>query len=122
MIGLVTLALTAVKPGVVCIEEPENGLTPKATRVLYQTLHGLAQAEPASDRTQILLSSHSPFVIVDAWNGDARDFIYQCHPSEGLAKVSKFADVVQGGGVLRSGGTLGLALAEQVMDGFRYQP
>lgn len=122
MIGLVTLALTAIKPGVVCIEEPENGLTPKATRVLYQTLRGLAVAEPAADRTQILLSSHSPFVIVDAWNGDDRSFIYQCHPSEGLAKVTKFADVVESGGMLRAGGTLGLTLAEQVMDGFRYQP
>lgn len=122
MIGLVTLALTTVRPSVLCVEEPENGLTPKATRVFYRTIHALAHAEPASERTQVLLSSHSPFVIVDAWNGNERDFIYQCHPSEGMAKVSKFSDVVQEGGVLRSGGTLGLALAEQVMDGFRYQP
>jgi predicted ATPase len=122
MIGLVTLALTAVKPSVLCVEEPENGLTPKATRVFYRTIHTLAQAEPASERSQVLLSSHSPFVIVDAWNGSERDFIYQCSPSEGMAKISKFSDVVEGGGVLRSDGTLGLALAEQVMDGFRYQP
>jgi predicted ATPase len=122
MIGLVTLALTAVKPSVLCVEEPENGLTPKATRVFYRTIRTLAQAEPVSERTQILLSSHSPFVIVDAWNGSERDFIYQCHPSEGMARVSKFSDVVKEGGVLRSDGTLGLALAEQVMDGFRYQP
>ena len=122
MIGLVTLALTAVKPGVLCAEEPENGLTPKATRVFYRTVHTLAKAEPASERSQVLLSSHSPFVIVDAWNGNKRDFIYQCHPSEGMAKLSKFSDVVQEGGVLRSDGTLGLALAEQAMDGFRYQP
>jgi predicted ATPase len=122
MIGLVTLALTAVKPSVLCVEEPENGLTPKATRVFYRTIHTLAQAEPASERSQVLLSSHSPFVIVDAWNGDERDFIYQCNPTEGMAKISKFSDVVQDAGVLRSGGTLGLALAEQVMDGFRYQP
>jgi predicted ATPase len=122
MIGLVTLALTAVKPSVLCVEEPENGLTPKATRVFYRTIHTLAQAEPASERSQVLLSSHSPFVIVDAWNGSERDFIYQCNPSEGMAKISKFSDVVEGGGVLRSDGTLGLALAEQVMDGFRYKP
>jgi len=122
MIGLVTLALTAVKPSVLCVEEPENGLTPKATRVFYKTIHALAQAEPAPERSQVLLSSHSPFVIVDAWNGDERNFIYQCHPSEGMAKILKFSDVVQEGGALRSGGTLGLALAEQVTDGFRYQP
>ena len=121
MIGLVTLALTPGRPATLCIEEPENGLTPKATRVIYKTICEIAK--PAVGQpTQVLLSSHSPFVIVDAWNGDERDFIYQCHPSEGRAKIEKFSDVVQGGGMLRSGGTLGLALAEQVMDGFRYQP
>ena len=122
MIGLVTLALTSVKPSVLCIEEPENGLTPKATRVFYKTMRALAQPESAAERSQVLLSSHSPFVIVDAWNGNERDFIYQCHPSEGMARVSKFSDVVKEGGVLRSDGALGLMLAEQVMDGFRYQP
>lgn len=121
MIGLVTLALTPGRPAVLCIEEPENGLTPKATRVFYRTVREIAEAAEGQ-RSQVLLSSHSPFVIVDAWNGDHRDFIYQCHPSEGMAKLSKFSEVVQDAGVLRSGGTLGLALAEQVMDGFRYQP
>ena len=121
MIGLATLALAPGRPGVLCIEEPENGLTPKATRVWYRTVRELAGAA-AGQGAQVLLSSHSPFVIVDAWNGEERDFIYQCHPSEGMAKVSKFSEVVTEGGMLRSGGALGLALAEQVMDGFRYQP
>ena len=121
MIGLVTLALTPGRPATLCIEEPENGLTPKATRVFYRTIREIASPE-GGQPTQVLLSSHSPFVIVDAWNGEERNFIYQCHPSEGMAKVSKFSEVVTDGGMLRSGGTLGLALAEQVMDGFRYQP
>lgn len=101
MIGLVTLALATVKPSVLCIEEPENGVTPNATRVFYETLRSLANAENISDRCQVLLSSHSPFVIVSAWNGEERNFIYQCHPSEGIAKVMKFSEVVQDGGVLR---------------------
>lgn len=121
MIGLVTLALTPGRPGVLCIEEPENGLTPKATRVFYHTVRELAEAEE-SHRSQVLLSSHSPFVIVDAWNGNERNFIYQCHPSEGIAKLAKFSEVLSDAGQLRAGGTLGLGLAEQVMDGFRYQP
>jgi predicted ATPase len=121
MIGLVTLALTPGRPAILCIEEPENGLTPNATRVFYRTIRELTRLR-ATPSTQVLLSSHSPFVIVDAWNGDDRDFIYQCHPSEGMAKITKFTEAVQGGGMLRSGGALGLALAEQVMDGFRYQP
>ena len=121
MLGLITLALTPGRPSVMCIEEPENGLTPKATRAFYRTVRELADAAEG-ERSQVLLSSHSPFVIVDAWNGDARDFIYQCHPSEGLAKVSKFTAIVHDAGALRAGGGLGLRLAEEVMDGFRHQP
>jgi hypothetical protein len=81
----------------------------------------LAEADEPH-RGQVLLSSHSPFVIVDAWNGGERNFIYQCHPSEGMAKLSRFPDVIAEAGMPRSDGTLGLPLAEQVMDGFRYQP
>lgn len=121
MIGLITLALAPGRSGVLCVEEPENGLTPKATRVFYATMRDLAKA-PETERTQILMSSHSPFVITDAWNGGERNFIYQCSPSEGIAKLAKFSEVVQGAGFLKSDGTLGLNLAEQVMDGFRYQP
>jgi predicted ATPase len=121
MIGLVTLALAPGRPATLCIEEPENGLTPKATRVFYDTIRQIVA--PASGQpTQVLLSSHSPFVIVDAWNGEERDFIYQCHPSGGTAEISRFRDIAASGGTLRSDGTIGLTLAEQVMDGFRYQP
>jgi hypothetical protein len=117
MIGLVVLALAPGRPSILCIEEPENGLTPKATRVFYKTIRELAFAE--EDAAQILISSHSPFVIVDVWNGDDRNFIYQCHPAEGSAKVEKFSEIVKQVGTLRSGGEIGLALAEQIMDGFR---
>jgi predicted ATPase len=121
MIGLVTLALAPGRPAILCIEEPENGLTPRALRVFYRTVREIVAPAPGG-QTQVLLSSHSPFVIVDAWNGEERDFIYQCHPSEGMAKVVKFSDAARAGGTLRSGGAIGLVLAEQVMDGFRYQP
>ena len=80
MIGLVTLALAPGRAGVLCIEEPENGLTPKATRVFYQTIHEL---QNASDSAQVLISSHSPFVITEVWNGGDRDFIYQVQPEPG---------------------------------------
>lgn len=119
MIGLVTLALTPGRPRILCVEEPENGLTPKATRVVYKTFLELTRTND-KDRSQILISSHSPVVIVDAWNGEERDFIYQFHPSGGVAEVRPFAEAVKaGGGVMRKGGEIGLALAEQVMDGFR---
>jgi predicted ATPase len=121
MIGLVALAFSPGRLGVLCIEEPENGLTPKATRVFYQSLREIAGG-PEGEQSQVLLSSHSPFVIVDAWNGNERGFIYQCHPSQGSAKIAKFSDVVREAGMPRSDGTIGLKLAEEIMDGFRHQP
>lgn len=118
MAGLVALALTPGRPSILCIEEPENGLTPKATRVFYQTIREIVEA----GRTQVLLASHSPFVIVDAWNGQERNYIYQCHPGSGTAVLAKFAEIVPTAGHLQSDGRLGLPLAEQIMDGFRYSP
>ena len=119
VIGLVTLALAPGRAGVLCIEEPENGLTPKATGVFYRTIRQLPNAPEAS---QVLMSSHSPFVITEAWNGGDRDFIYQCNPVDGIAKIARFSDALQGTGSLRADGTIGLKQAELVMDGYLYQP
>ena len=115
LIGLVTLALAPGSVGVFCIEEPENGLTPKATRVFYKTI---SQLQNATDASQVLMSSHSPFVITEAWNGGDRDFIYQCNPVDGIATISKFSDALQGTGSLRTGEQLGLRQADLVMDGY----
>ncbi len=119
MIGLVTLAFAPGRAGILCIEEPENGLTPRATRVFYETVRQLPNAD---DHAQVLVSSHSPFVITDAWNGGDRDFIYQCSPVEGTAKLVKFSDALEGTGALRAGDEIGLRQAELVMDGYLYQP
>lgn len=115
LIGLVTLALAPGRAGVLCIEEPENGLTPKATRVFYKTI---SELQNATDASQVLMSSHSPFVITEAWNGGDRDFIYQCNPVDGVARISKFSDALQGTGSLRSKEELGLNQADRVMDGY----
>ena len=56
MIGLVTLALVPGRSGILCIEEPENGLTPKAAKVFYETIRQLPTAPHPS---QVLMSSHS---------------------------------------------------------------
>ena len=119
MIGLITLAFAPGRSGILCIEEPENGLTPKATRVFYETIRQLPNAD---DHAQVLISSHSPFVITEVWNGGDRDFIYQCSPVEGTAKLVKFNEALEGTGALRAGGEIGLKHAELVMDGYLYQP
>jgi predicted ATPase len=119
MIGLITLVLAPGRSGILCIEEPENGLTPRATRVFYETVRQLPVAE---DHAQVLMSSHSPFVITEVWNGGDRDFIYQCNPVDGTAKVVKFSRALEGTGSLRTGEEIGLRQAELVMDGYLYQP
>jgi hypothetical protein len=39
-------------------------------------------------------SSHSPFVICEAWNGEDRDFIHQVKIIDGKAVIRKFSEVV----------------------------
>jgi hypothetical protein len=68
------------------------------------------------------MSSHSPFVITEAWNGGDRDFVYQCSPVDGTARIVKFKDALEGTGSLQAGGEIGLRQAELVMDGYLYQP
>lgn len=94
-IGLVVLVSTPNRPPVLMIEEPENGLTPQAVKVFYRAVRALAFQADAERRSQVILSSHSPFVICEAWNGEDRDFIYQVKVSEGKALVRKFSAVVK---------------------------
>ena len=47
------------------VEEPENGLTPTAVAEFYAAVRALAYQEEADKRSQVLISSHRPFVICD---------------------------------------------------------
>lgn len=122
-IGLVVLVSSPNRPPVMMIEEPENGLTPQAIAVFYRTLKSLTENLDSAKRSQVLISSHSPFVICEAWNGDSRDFIHQVKVVDGRSQIRKFSDVAdQGGAVLAKDPQgqrtiLGLKTAEEVMGG-----
>jgi predicted ATPase len=94
LIGALTLLLSTSRPPVLFLEEPENGLTPRSTKAIYEAVVAASGSE-AEPRTQILISSHSPFVIVEAWNGDERDFIYQVKVNNGTALVRPYRQVAQ---------------------------
>jgi len=94
LIGMMALLLTPDRPSVMCIEEPENGLTPRATRAVYEAIRDLAFNEDLAARSQILISSHSPFVICAAWNGEDRDFIYHMKEVDGDAIVRTFGSII----------------------------
>jgi hypothetical protein len=123
-LGLITLVATPNRPPVLMVEEPENGLTPQAVRSFYEAVRSLAYHENPEQRSQVLLSSHSPFVICEAWNGEDRDFIHQVKVEDAKARIRKFGQVIKEQGIqLRKDKVgertvLGLATAEEVMSGY----
>jgi predicted ATPase len=121
LIGVLTLLMSPSRPPILLLEEPENGLTPRSTRAIYEAVVAAA-GESAEPRTQVLISSHSPFVIEVAWNGDPR-FIYQVKADEGRAVVRPFSEAIKEGGaflgkVKGQRRELGLRTADEVMDGY----
>jgi len=123
-IGLIVLVLTPNRPPVLMIEEPENALTPQAIKAFYQAVRGLAFNEDPDQRSQILLSSHSPFVICEAWNGEDRDFIHQVRVKDGKALVRKFSSIIEEQGIHLGKdedgqrNILSLKNAEEIMSGY----
>jgi predicted ATPase len=123
-VGLMVLTYSPNRPPVMLIEEPENGLTPTALREFYRAIRELALREDESQRSQVLISSHSPFVICEAWNGEDRDFIHQVRVVNGQAVVRKFSQVIADEGAVlgkdESGKrtVLGLRTAELLMSGY----
>lgn len=122
-LGLITLLLTANRPPLLMIEEPENGLTPQAVKDVFAVVKKLAHDDLPENRSQVLMSSHSPFVICEAWNGDNRDAIHQVLVSSGRARVRKFSEAAEEAGIqlrMQNGvrQRLGLQNAEDIMSGY----
>lgn len=119
--GLVALLLAPSKPSIIMLEEPENGLTPMATKYLYSLIREVTSNN--EDKSQVILSSHSPFVICEAWNGEDRDFIHLVKVVDGKTKISKFSQVIKDTGVHLSKDKegnrshLSLKLADELMSG-----
>lgn len=123
-IGLIVLVATPNRPPMLMIEEPENGLTPQAVKAFYQAVRILALNTAPEQRSQVLLSSHSPFVICEAWNGEDRDFIHQVKVVDGRAAIRKFSTVVADLGIHLAKDAngqrtlLSLGNAEAIMSGY----
>ncbi|MBA7714052.1 hypothetical protein ES703_123066 [subsurface metagenome] len=122
-IGLIVLVMSPNRPSVLMVEEPENGLTPQAVKSFYQAVRELAQYDDPANQCQVLISSHSPFVICEAWNGNDRDFIHQAKVESGKSLIRKFSEVIseQGihlGKVDGERNHLSLKTAEEIMSGY----
>jgi len=92
-LGLI-LTYSANRPPVMLLEEPENGLTPAAIEHFYAAVRALAFREDATQRSQILISSHSPFVMCEAWNGEDQDFIHQVKIENGQCVIRNLSEVI----------------------------
>jgi predicted ATPase len=123
-VGLMVLVYSPNRPSVMLIEEPENGLTPTALKTFYKASRQLAFPENPANASQILISSHSPFIICEAWNGEDREFIHQFKSEKGQAVVRPFSAAVKEQHiVLAKEGDgkrthLGLRNAEELMSGY----
>ncbi len=93
-VGLIVLVSMEARPAVMMIEEPENGLTPRAVMALYSAIRESLEETTEDRSSQVLVSSHSPFVICEAWNGEDRDFIFQMEIREGRATVRPFSEAI----------------------------
>ena len=123
VVGLMALLHGPGRPPVLMVEEPENGLTPPVQREVYKAVRALAFGQPPN-RSQVLIASHSPFVLCDAWNGEDREFVHQMKVEDGRAAVRRFSEAVKAQGIhlaKNADGTrlhLGLRNAEELMAGF----
>jgi predicted ATPase len=64
-LALIALAYAPQPPGLVCFEEPENGVHPGRLPFIVDTLRGISQRglEGGDGRSQVLVNSHSPYLV-----------------------------------------------------------
>lgn len=78
--------------GLVCFEEPENGIFPQRLRKLMHVLKDLtAEPEPGEPLTQVILTSHSPLMLAVLEPEDivVMDWVSRVSPGEAASRVSR---------------------------------
>ncbi|MFC3449316.1 AAA family ATPase [Amycolatopsis speibonae] len=89
--------------GLLCFEEPENGIFPQRLRKLMHVLKELtAEPEPGEPLTQVILTSHSPLMLAVLEPRDivVMDWVSRVSPGELASRVSRvrvLADQVASG-------------------------
>lgn len=63
-LALLALAYAPQPPGLVCFEEPENGVHPGRLPFIVDTLRGLSErGAEGGRRSQVIVNSHSPYLV-----------------------------------------------------------
>jgi hypothetical protein len=89
-LGLLCIVHAPHKPNVLCVEEPETGLHPRRLRWVFDRLLGLAYPQPGQQATQVVISTHSPY-LVDFF----RDMQESVQVVEATAQGSRVTPLVQ---------------------------
>lgn len=63
MLFFLTLAWHPSPPPVILLEEPENGIHPQRLAEVMDLLRGLTQGKHAPHETQVILTTHSPYLL-----------------------------------------------------------
>jgi len=63
MIFFVTLANHPTPPKTILLEEPENGVHPKRLEDIIKLLCGLTEGKHAEHPTQVIITTHSPYLL-----------------------------------------------------------
>jgi predicted ATPase len=91
LIGLLTILNHPFRPKLICLEEPEAGLTTKALRAV---LRAADRATNGDDQlvSQVLISTHSPYLVSWVWNHVGGESIFHIRGHDGSADLSPFVD------------------------------
>jgi hypothetical protein len=119
LIALVTFRQRARNPVVICVEEPEMGLTPSNAVALYQELGALA----AGDMAQVLISTHSPHIAYHQLDVD-HESVFRMTPEGGIGAAAPYRTSLideqgaAGWQTVRQGGGMGVNAVLKSMENF----
>lgn len=85
LIGWLTLLMRGDRQPLMMLEEPELGLTPRSTQAVYDAAREVVTS--ATDRSQLMISSHSPRVLCWAATDFGTDQVFVIEPEHGAAQV-----------------------------------
>lgn len=85
-LGLLCIMHGPKRPAVLCVEEPETGLHPRRLRWLFDHLMGVAYPPEGQSPTQVVLSTHSPY-LVDFFS-NMQECVQVFEQSEGRTLIS----------------------------------
>jgi predicted ATPase len=91
LIGHMALLCSPTRPGVVCLEEPESGLTIRALRALMRAVQDATSSDLGKWPSQVIIATHSPYVVSWAWENFGHEAIYETSFLAGEATVELFS-------------------------------